>query len=233
MRNKRFTIGIAVLLLVSLASIGCDNDATGQDDSGRVDFLQNVTSGSVVANTDGRGFLLQLEVSPNTSYIAESPGFEAGTIRTENFFNLYFDIFGDFSPNSILALRDNGTAVSVPIALSDPNYDSETGIIEFTAIPVDLNQSADFSTMSIQNKSIDELGPSFGSAFLFIDSGELDPGGILGPGGILDPNGGTCSDGANVVCPSGLGSDPCINTGAGGQCCVLGGDVTCSNCVCN
>lgn len=221
MNNKTFLYGITLLFLFSLALIGCDNDATGQDGSIRVDFMQNVTSGSVFANTEGSGFVLQLEVSPHTSFIAENPGFEAGIINTDNFFILYSDIFGDSSPNSILALRENGTAISVPIALSNPEYNSTTGTIEFIATPVDQTQTPNFSTMSVQSIPINELESSFGPAFLFIDSGSIDP------------MGGTCGDGASMVCPIGLGSDPCINKGSGPQCCVLGNGVTCSTCICN
>ncbi|MEM7008267.1 MAG: hypothetical protein AAF462_03955 [Thermodesulfobacteriota bacterium] len=224
---KTKTLLILVLLFFAAGSlISCDNDATGQDQSEDVDFIQNIVSGSVIASTQEGQFIIQLELSPVTTFFAENPGFEAGVVNTTNFFVFYDEIFTNFNPNSVLALRENGTAITVPVSLSNPEYDPQTGVVEYTATSLDFTPVTTFSGDSIVSRSIADLDSPFGPAFLFIDSGSLPPF-------MFNPMGGTCGDGANVVCPLlGPDSDPCINTNPTPQCCNLGPGLTCANCGC-
>ncbi len=222
MKNKTLLSLIGLLFLASGLIIGCDNNATGQDESDRVDFIQNVISGSVVASTQEGDFILQLELSPITTYFTENPGFEAGIISTENFFNMFSDIFSGQSPNSVLALRNNGSAQSVPISLSNPSYNSQTGVVVFTAASLEFTPVSMSSDQSLLAVSIDDLESPFGEAFLFIDSGSIGY------------DGGVCGDGAGMICPlggPGAGS-PCLNTNPSPECCNLGGSVSCSDCGC-
>jgi len=221
MINKKYLFFIAAMILLSLSSVSCDNDANGQDVNESVDFLQNVISGSVIANTQDGDVILQLQLSPVTTYISESPGFEAGVIITENFFEMFSGIFNDLVPNSVLAFRENGTAVSVPIALKDPAYDPETNTVEYTATPLEITPATNFSGMSIVSRSIEDLESPFGPAFLFIDSGSITS------------FGGTCGDGANLVCPISIDGTACINTNTiGPQCCIITSGTPCSDCNC-
>ena len=223
MKNKTLLSILALLLLGSLAFTSCDNNATGQDGDQDVDFIQNVVSGSVIGTTEDGDLILQLELSPITTFFAENPGFEAGIINTDNFFVLFDEIFSSFSPNSVLALRENGSAVSIPISLSEPDYDPETGVVEYIAKSLEFTPTTTFMGDSIVSRSIEDLDSPFGPAFLFIDSGSLNFGGA-------------CGDGGGLICPIGIGGgDPCINTNTtvgSPDCCNLGGSVTCSNCSC-
>ena len=221
MKNKILLSLMAFLLLASISFVGCDNNATGQDESDRVDFIQNVISGSLVASTQQGDFVLQVELSPITTYFTENPGFEAGIISTEIFFEMFTDIFSGKSPNSVLVLRDNGSAQSVPVSLSNPSYNPQTGVAVFTATSLEftpVSMSLDQPLLAI---SIDDLESPFEEAFLFFDSGSI---GFAG---------GECGDGAGMVCPIGGPGEgsPCINTGPSGpECCFLGGGVACSDC---
>ena len=230
MKNRLYLSLLAVFLLASLAMTGCDSDANGQDSVLRVDFMQNVVSGSVELNGEGQDPTLQLEVSPFTSFFTENPGFQAGIMTTDLFFDQFTEIFGGLSPNSVLAIRQGGTAISVPIELSSPDFDPETGTVVFTVRQLEQNPAVSFPGVSVEIMQLDELTSPFESAFLFIDSGTFDPS---DPGGILDPNGGPCGDGANMVCPITFpGNGMCLNTGAGPECCSLS-VTSCGNCGCN
>ena len=226
MKNKIYLSLIAAILLASAGLSACDNNANGQDGELRVDFMQNVVSGSVELNGQGEDPTLQLEVSPFTSFFSENPGFQAGIMSTDLFFDQFTEIFGGLSPNSVLAIRQGETAISVPIELSSPDYDPDTGTVVFTVRQLEQNPAVSFQGVSIEIMQLDELTSPFESAFLFIDSGIFDPGGIL------DPNGGPCSDGANMVCPITPDNGMCLNLGAGPECCSLS-VTSCGNCDCN
>ena len=201
-------------------------------EDGQFDFLQDVLSGSVNETLQEGGIVLQLELSPLTAFMSERPGQTAGTLPTEIFFNRFADIFGDGAPNAMLTLRGSsgtGTAISVPIALKDPEYEPLTGMVEFIATPLKSTSGITTPGRAVVIQSVAELS-QFGMAFLFIDGGSFDPDGGFDP---FDR--GTCGDGAPTVCPITLG-DSCTSpfpTADGTGCCTLGGDVSCGGgCVC-
>ena len=232
MKNRLYLSLLAIFLLASFAMTGCDSDANGQNGTLRVDFLQNVVSGSLQLNTDGNEGTLQLELSPFTSFFTENPGFQAGMMSTDFFFEQFTQIFGGVSPNSVLAIRQGETAISIPVELSSPDYDPETGTVVFTVRQIDLSPVANLSGASVDVVLLSELESVFESAFLFIDSGTFNPN---DPGSIFDSGGGPCGDGANMICP-GSGSlqdlgDQCINLNSSPECCDLS-EVSCGNCGC-
>lgn len=221
---KKMGTAIHAIFVVWLAAslTACGDDANGQDSDSAQDFLQDVSSGSV--DSSESDFVLQLQVSPNTAFFSESPGTHAGTLRTEVFVSKFPDLFREGAPNALLTVRKgDGVAQAVAMTLQSATYDSTSGIVEYTASQLERILGSNRSGASVEVTSIAELGSSFGAAFLYID-------------GSFTPNfDGPCGDGAGLICPITSTSDSCVNTDpspAGGECCSLGGSVTCDSCSC-
>ena len=199
-------------------------------EDGQFLFLQDVRSGSVNENLLEGGVVIHLEISPRTVFMRESPGVAAGTMTTEVFFSRFSEIFGQVPPNGILTLRGSGgtgTAVSVPITIRNPVYDTLTGMVDFIAIPLELTAGRNSSGTAVEVQSVEGLEFPFGLAFLFIDGGSLPP--ILPP---IGPDEGTCGDGAGAICPVTGFEEVCLNKNATGpECCDLS-QTSCDACGC-
>ena len=137
---KKLLLSLGLLLALSLSLTGCNNDnakAQGEADV-EVDFLVDVISGEVLENPDGDGFILKLEVSPNTVFIEERPGLNSGTINTEDFLINFHEIFGGVPPNAILTFRDDDEmAVAVTVVLNGVVFDTAQAVASFLITPMD------------------------------------------------------------------------------------------------
>jgi len=175
---KKLLLSLGLLLALSLTLTGCNNDtAKAQVDEieDELDFLIDVISGAVLENTEGDGFILELEVSPITVFIAESPSFDSGTINTEAFLENFIEIFGDDLPNAILTFRDgDGIAVAVAVRLNSIVFDAEESVAQFFVTQLDDITESNPPGTAIELMSLTTAPAAFASAFLYIDGTTLD-----------------------------------------------------------
>jgi len=170
---KKLLLSLGLLLSLSLSLAGCNDDnakAQGDAEIGQ-DFLIDVISGAVLENPEGDGFILELEVSPNTVFIQERPGTGSGSINTEDFLENFNEIIGEVPPNAILTQRaEDGTAVAVAVKLNSVAFDASLSVAEFLVTP--LNQIPNLSPpgTSVGLINIDDVEAPFARALLFIDS---------------------------------------------------------------
>ena len=197
---------------ISLGAIGgCNNDnAKAQGDADvEVDFLVDVISGEVLENPDGDGFILKLEVSPNTVFIEESPGINSGTINTEDFLKDFLEIFGDVHPNSILTFRDDDEiAVAVPVKLNSVVFDTAQAVAEFLVTPLDQSTDSSPPDTAVILKRLTDVQSPFGQASLYIDSTPFCRGVCAEPGGSFP---------LSIACLVCLGTGDATGAGPGDQ----------------
>ena len=171
-------LGFVLLLgFISLGAIGgCNNDnakAQGEDDV-EVDFLVDVISGEVLENPDVDGFILKLEVSPNTVFIEESPGHNLGTINTEDFLINFHEIFGDVPPNAILTFRDDDEmAVAATVQLNGVEFDTARAVAIFLITPMDQSTGSSPPGGAVELVRITDVQSPIAQASLYIDSTRL------------------------------------------------------------
>jgi len=133
--------------------------------------LIDVISGAVLENPEGDGFILELEVSPITVFIAESPGIDSGTITTEAFLENFIEIFGDDPPNAILTFRDgDGIAVAVAVRLNSVVFDAEESVAQFFVTQLDEITDSTLPGMAVDLMSLTTAPAAFANSFLYIDS---------------------------------------------------------------
>lgn len=167
------------LLLALLVATGCDETDSAQEGASLL-FLQNATSGSVenidpessslASLKEGDRLLLSLNVATNTIFFFNRPVRQAGSMTTEEFVDNFDENFGDVPPNAVLEFENTeGIVTAVPLILSNPVYDSSTGIIEYMASPLEFTPDVYSSSTVEQIKMVGEIESSFGIATLFID----------------------------------------------------------------
>jgi len=170
---KKLLLSLGLLLFLSLSLTGCNDDnANAQEDTEiELDFLIDVISGAVLENPEGDGFILELEVSPITVFIAERPSLDSGTITTEFFLEEFDENFSDDPPNAILTFRDEeGLAVAVTVKLNSVVFDAEESVAEFLVTQLDEITDSNPPGTAVELNSLTDIPPNLGQAFLFIDS---------------------------------------------------------------
>jgi hypothetical protein len=165
MKTAKFAI---FLLTIAIILTSCAGDAGSTNEVERLDFVQDIASGTIEEKASGEGYILSFDPSAQTTWFAESPGSRAGSLHPYTFFSNFHVLFGPERPNSILAIRtEEGELVSYAIEISDPVVNSETGIVQCSITELETAESA--SSLG----SLQEL-KQFGPATLFIDSGGQD-----------------------------------------------------------
>jgi len=170
---KKLLLSLGLLLFLSLSLTGCNDDNANAQGDGEdeLDFLVDVISGSVLENPEGDGFILDLEVSPITVFIAERPSNNSGTLTTEVFLESFNEIFGDVPPNAILTFRDEeGTAVAVAVKLNSVVFDAEESVVEFLVTQLDEITDSTPPGTAVELKSLNDVPSPFGPASLFVDA---------------------------------------------------------------
>ncbi len=170
---KKLLLSLGLLLFLSLSLTGCNDDnANAQGDvETEVDFLIDVISGEVLENPEGDGFILELEVSPITVFIAERPSNDSGAITTESFLEAFDEIFSDDPPNAILTFRDeDGTAVAVTVKLNSVVFDASESVADFLVTPLDMISNLSPPGTSVELKNIVDVESPLSRALLFIHS---------------------------------------------------------------
>lgn len=170
---KKVLLSLGLLLCLSLSLTGCNDDnAEAQGDADlEVDLLIDVISGAVLENPEGDGFILELELSPITVFIEESPGNRSGTISTADFLEDFNVIIGDVPPNAILTYRDeDGAAVALAVTLNSVVFDAQDSIAEFVVTPMDEIANSSSPGTPVELKKNDEIDSPFGPALLFVDA---------------------------------------------------------------
>jgi len=170
---KKLLLSLGLLLFLSLSLTGCNDDnakAQGDDGIGQ-DLLIDVISGAVLENPEGDGFILELEVSPNTVFIEESPGNGSGIINTEDFLESFNEIIGDFPPNAIMTYRaEDGKAVAVAAKLNSVVFDTSESVAEFLVTPLDQITNLSPPGTAVELISIDDAPTPIPPSVLFIDA---------------------------------------------------------------
>jgi len=179
---KKLLLSLGLLLFLSLSLTGCNDDnANAQGDVEiELDFLIDVISGAVLENPEGDGFILELEVSPITVFIAERPSNDSGTITTEFFLEEFDEIISDDPPNAILTFRDEeGLAVAVTVKLNSVVFDAEESVAEFLVIQLDEITDTNPPGTAVEHNSLIDIPPNLGQAILFIDGEAKSDGRIF------------------------------------------------------
>lgn len=126
-------------------------------------FVQNTSSGSLVAEADG-SFRLTFDDVPSTLWFTDRPIRRAGDVPTEGFLEYWSegdDSFEADPPNAVLEIEQ----VNYVIELTNPTFDAETHTLSYTVTPID-EQPVDTTIGELA--SLEAM--TFGTASLFIDN---------------------------------------------------------------
>ena len=167
---NKFILCLGFILCLSLSLTGCnDENANAQEDEdSSADVIIAANSGEILENPDGEGFILELEVSPNTVVMEESPGNQVGSVLTEFFLENFDEIFGGELPNAILSFNsEDGTAVALALKLQSVIYDPAVDVAEFQVTPL---ENVDDHGNALPLELVDVVESTIPQAVLFIDS---------------------------------------------------------------
>ena len=211
---------LLLLVLPSLAFMlsGCENSSNAQQEPIEieilaVDFLQNITSGTVVEKVSDTEYMLELELSPNTIYVSDLPLRTSGSMTTEKFYENFNINFPEEFPNALLAINEAAAPSSLTFELKDPSYDPETGTLEVIILPLEV--TSDTGSEAVDLIEVDELISPFGQSSLFIDDAANSCAGLTE---------GTCSMG---------NSAPAAQCTGGMKCCFMDEDCADPGATCN
>lgn len=126
-------------------------------------FVQNTSSGTLVAEADG-SFTLTMDDVPSTLWFTDRPIRRAGDVPTEGFLEYWSEGDNSFEadpPNAVLEIEQ----LNYVVELTDPSFDADTHTLSYTVTPVD-EQPADITIGELA--SLEAM--TFGTASLFIDS---------------------------------------------------------------
>lgn len=126
---------LGLLLVASL--LACSTAAPDSEGTSFL-FVQQAASGMLA--TAGEGYRLTLVGASSTSFFTDRPQRTSGQQSTASFvagWNIGANSFGADSPNGALVFDTGEGEVTLPLTLSEPNYDASTATLTYDATRLD------------------------------------------------------------------------------------------------